>query len=59
MKKVYYTDKETNEGTIKTVLTKALDLIEKEDEINSIILLFPTLSVADDVLANVLPELTR
>ena len=59
MKKVYYTDKETNEGTIKTVLTKALDLIEKEDEINSIILLFPTLSVADDVLANILPELTR
>ena len=59
MKKVYYTDKDTNERAIKIVLAKSLDLIEKEDEIKSIILLFPTLSVADDVLANVLPELTR
>lgn len=59
MEKVYYTQGQTNEGVIKSTLKKALSLINGQSEIKTIVLLFPTLTVAEDVLIDYLPELTR
>ncbi len=59
MEKVYYSDCLTFADAIVKALKKALNVIVVENELKSIVLLFPTLSVADNALHNILPSLTK
>ena len=59
MNKVYFTEEQNSEEALKNALRKALSIISDESEINTIILLFPSLTIANHVLSGVLPSLTK
>lgn len=59
MEKVFFTQEHNSGSALKSVLKKALSLITENSEIKTIILLFPTWSLADSTMQNVLPSLTK
>lgn len=59
MEKVYYSDSTDSAKAIKKAISIAFNHIAKDNELKSIILLFPSLTVADEFLSNVLPSLTK
>ena len=59
MEKVYYSENITSAEAIEDAIKKAFNVVAEENELESIILLFPSLSVADSTLYNILPSLTK
>lgn len=59
MKKVLFTEEPLNKNAIKKAIGKALEQVLESAELKTIVFLFPSLSVADDSLLELLPPLTR
>lgn len=53
---VYYTEDIHANMAIKSALVKALNIIAENNDIKTIILLFSTMSVVEDVLSGVIPK---
>lgn len=59
MEKVYYTDEPSGKDALISALREAFRQVSASNDIKTIVILFPTLAVADDALLEFLPSLTK